>query len=717
MGLLLSAVSYLWATWPLSLLNKTPPYEYAALEKTRQIRLLQLLPREGDHLQCRVEAVDLDNTPPFTALSYTHGPPVARDAGDEARYNSLPLVPLLCEGRELLIKPSLAPALSQLDKLGKHGLYWIDQVCINQQDMLERSSQVMMMGDIYSTAKKVLLWLGEEGSDSNTAVIFIKELLPMFKDLLKQENGNPRDFHYSFSNPYIYDRLGIKRVPAEMWDGLAAFLERRSLCRVWTFQEALLPARIDVLCGATMISWKKLGALLKHLEDADWEVSLSRHHKSSLERTEILPGASLSWLMELRYYFFNPDPDYQTYLANISGGSENMDLILASISVMMLHIRLRSATDPRDHFYSLYGIVSILCQMALPQLPNPMMSPDYTMTVAEVYARNIKSLLVHSRSLLLLSHVEDWSQREQKELPSWVPDLTVPTSSLLPLQGTGGFFNASKGALPQILAAPNVETLSLVGHWVDTVTEIGDDLKGTRPGHTAFHKSVPLLLKMPTIYVTGQDRIEAFWRTLIADLGSGGSAHPAPTWLGQAFRQTLMEVFRPYQEAMLHFEGLMTLARSTPEAAALIPSLEEVLREKDRRAYVYDKQRTQASSSERLPADHDEPSELQETIQEFRRQEALAVPFIRQLSRIMAGRRVFRTNHTLLGLGHEATRPGDHIFLLLGARVPFVLRPISPAEGNSRACYEMVGEAYVHGIMQGEALARGHLKLMDINIM
>lgn len=206
-------------------------------------------------------------------------------------------------------------------------------------------------------------------------------------------------------------------------------------------------------------------------------------------------------------------------------------------------MRFRSATDPRDHFFSLYGTVSRMCHMAIPQLPNPPIRSDYTMTVAEVYTTNMKSLLAHSRSLLLLSHVEDRSQRSRTDLPSWVPDVTVVTTSLLPKQGTGDIFDASKGALPQILLAPNLETLSLVGYWVDTVTETGDDYDGARPLYEAFDKSVALLLRTPKTCITGQDRVEAFWRTLIADLGHGDSAHPAPAELGQAFRQSLMVLY------------------------------------------------------------------------------------------------------------------------------------------------------------------------------
>jgi hypothetical protein len=39
-------------------------------------------------------------------------------------------------------------------------MLWIDQICINQNSVAEKSSQVELMGDVYSKAKQVIVWLG-----------------------------------------------------------------------------------------------------------------------------------------------------------------------------------------------------------------------------------------------------------------------------------------------------------------------------------------------------------------------------------------------------------------------------------------------------------------------------------------------------------------------------------------------------------------------------
>lgn len=59
----------------------------------------------------------------------------------------------------------------------------------------------------------------------------------------------------------------------------------------------------------------------------------------------------------------------------------------------------------------------------------------------------------------------------------------------------------------------------------------------------------------------------------------------------------------------------------------------------------------------------------------------------------------FRTGNTL-GTGFPSVRPQDEIWFLHGAFAPVILRPI--ANGS----YRFMGEAYVHGVMYGEAGVR-----------
>ncbi|KAH8755177.1 hypothetical protein BGZ57DRAFT_933466 [Hyaloscypha finlandica] len=65
--------------------------------------------------------------------------------------------------------------------------------------------------------------------------------------------------------------------------------------------------------------------------------------------------------------------------------------------------------------------------------------------------------------------------------------------------------------------------------------------------------------------------------------------------------------------------------------------------------------------------------------------------------------RFFMTEKGYMGIGPTGCANGDIVCVLLGGELPYVLRPV----GNER--YKMVGQCYMHGIMDGEVIrgARG----------
>lgn len=71
-------------------------------------------------------------------------------------------------------------------------------------------------------------------------------------------------------------------------------------------------------------------------------------------------------------------------------------------------------------------------------------------------------------------------------------------------------------------------------------------------------------------------------------------------------------------------------------------------------------------------------------------------------------RRVFSTSDQRLGISIETIQPEDEIWLLAGGRVPYILR--KRTNGN----YEFIGEAYVHGIMMGEAWPEDEGELVHV---
>ncbi|KAF2450215.1 HET-domain-containing protein [Karstenula rhodostoma CBS 690.94] len=81
-------------------------------------------------------------------------------------------------------------------------------------------------------------------------------------------------------------------------------------------------------------------------------------------------------------------------------------------------------------------------------------------------------------------------------------------------------------------------------------------------------------------------------------------------------------------------------------------------------------------------------------------------------------RRLVSTSNGHLALVPEAAKEGDVIAVLSGGSVPYALRPDQHEDENqgSSTVYEFLGDAYVHGIMDGEAWPKEASKLSHIRM-
>ena len=149
-------------------------YQRSALDPSaKQIRLLQLQHSDNDDdmVKCSMTTVSLKACPKFNALSYAWGDgrKIAQIEVDDIR---------------VAVTASLGQALrqtrghmsSQMD-MGYDFSWalpiWADAICINQEDNNEREEQVCLMGDIYSSAHHVLVWLGDGSEATDIAIDLI----------------------------------------------------------------------------------------------------------------------------------------------------------------------------------------------------------------------------------------------------------------------------------------------------------------------------------------------------------------------------------------------------------------------------------------------------------------------------------------------------------------------------------------------------------------
>jgi hypothetical protein len=125
----------------------------------RQIRpvTVEAITKSGSDIKCRLEIVSLNDAPLYQALLYVWGDPNVTK-------------PIFLNDTYFHVTVNLAAALHRLRDQDDDVVFWIDAICIDQSNLAERSSQVKLMGDIYSKAERVVAWLGKEESHSRVAL-------------------------------------------------------------------------------------------------------------------------------------------------------------------------------------------------------------------------------------------------------------------------------------------------------------------------------------------------------------------------------------------------------------------------------------------------------------------------------------------------------------------------------------------------------------------
>lgn len=131
----------------------------------RQIRLLHVDP-DPTNLSAVLKIVSLNDKPSYTALSYTWGLEMSTGAG--IALNGCPRQPVT-----LNLQIALEHLCADADKPFK---LWIDALCINQSDLVEKSHQIRLMTDVYGIAESTCVWLGPAGDNSDLAMATIGEL-------------------------------------------------------------------------------------------------------------------------------------------------------------------------------------------------------------------------------------------------------------------------------------------------------------------------------------------------------------------------------------------------------------------------------------------------------------------------------------------------------------------------------------------------------------
>lgn len=98
------------------------------------IRCLILQPGLSDSpLEGKLKVFKLDQCPQYEAISYVWGRKIKCET-------------FVCDGRRTRITESLSMALHKFRHTDKPRVMWADSICMNQDDEIEKSHQVALMG-------------------------------------------------------------------------------------------------------------------------------------------------------------------------------------------------------------------------------------------------------------------------------------------------------------------------------------------------------------------------------------------------------------------------------------------------------------------------------------------------------------------------------------------------------------------------------------------
>ncbi|KAH6694338.1 heterokaryon incompatibility protein-domain-containing protein [Leptodontidium sp. MPI-SDFR-AT-0119] len=602
-------------------------FEYRPLTPHKaRIRLLDVLPEthhqsvespldqhHGDRalsessnpVSCTLSHVSLEAAPAYTALSYNWGDTAQR-------------VGILVNGATIMVTLNLEAALRHLRLPDKPLTLWVDFLCIDQSDKVEKSEQLEQMRQIYVQALSVVAWLGPAESNSDAALHWIQQYGGRSLDLgigtkpelrlrylLEALEANGKGLVDARLKKFAEDlKEGLSPTNLENADiitALSRLFKRPYWSRIWIIQELSSASRLIFMCGNRMVKDDHLNHAVRLLRNFGHYQHLQRTHDSPIAHS---PGVSVNSI----------DTHDPISLIKLRRAAVPSPLIH-----LMRSFRHFQATDPRDKVFALLGISKDTEALRL--------HPDYRKSCQEVYS-NLARTLIRNGYVEVLSLCEFPKQIDG--LPSWVHDWSAK-SYRSPLQQRSLDRRArpiTSILEPKFSASGTNQTISLEGghttSWrmplllratfLGEVQQVGMSWERNAFGRW-LHDLQKLSSLIPDTSILSGGGAHAVWRTAVAD---------------QEIRQGIGKPRLSEEKVRIVHELLKGVDMSLMDAQKFL------------RAGLSD--------------------------------------YCEQLRVVAQGRRPLLASGNYLGIGPRETEQGDLVFILLGADTPYILRRRSQDE-------------------------------------
>lgn len=724
-------------------------YVFKSLASADEIRILRILKgSRGQKIECALLPNALPTshnvhpnttvaTPKYDALSYWWGDDEARNEITINSYephrtasNRHSLYDF--ERHSFFIRPNLEAALRQIQSEERDVDIWVDAICINQEDKKEKTAQVSRMHEIYSRAEKVCIWLGAGVPETKETFDFLKEIL----------------------NLQNLDRLIASGETPEKWKLVVRLMENRWFSRRWVIQELALARDATVRWGAEKMDWSSFADAIALFMTKHDEI------KQILSRKPVYPNTSGPF-GDARALGANTLVNATNNLFRKSEDGKIQQRLLTLETLVSCQFLAFEASDPRDIIYAVLSIAkdtstdvsnltartswmvssqrkwtgvfrmlstAILhhCSQAIlhlfvpvpdpprtPPLHDARVAPDYDKSLIDVLADFMDYCIEHSHSLdILCRHwappprrktqhellIDGGASKEVERMPSWIPSIKGnafggPEDAIRGRLNGDSFvgslerqnqqrYNASAGLRPCVRFGRYWGFENQMDSFIQKTpakqlpTQCATQATAQRPwphsikyDGTLYIRGFRLdkitklsgrvsqgMIQMDALEMGGwpPDCIDPkvpdlLWRTLVADRGPDGIN--APAWYHRACRECLIHVDQNGDLNTNKVKGV----EGTP--TTIVSFLDRVQR----------------------------------------------VTWNRRFFQSRSDGDVKKGRSPRFGLVPPKAELGDIICIIFGCSVPVLLREFH-TYGDSY--FEFVGECYVHGYMDGEAVPK-----------
>lgn len=408
------------------------PYEYSALQSNGLFRFFVLESGTGNEpLRGSLKTSKLDEAPYFEAISYVWG------LLDRC-------VELICDNKQILITPSLSEVLHRVRLPDRSRTLWTDSVCINQDDLDEKGSQVALMGGIYRRSNRTLICVGaHHDGHAELTLTLMKDIdREIFASLTQEWESAPV---IDENHPLVHDTR---------WKSFFHLLDTPWFERGWVVQEAAHAQDGVVLWGAYDISWMMI------MKTIIW--MLRRAPLIALQIEHDLP------LLHIFCYAALNEDAIRPFSAKKNFWSD------ANTVLEILHNgRQYGVSDPRDRIYAFVDLP------ASDRSDKLQIVPSYHKSFPEVcrdLALNYLDIYGDLDILLYVSHDEDSITKDFASwIPMWGPDKCI--------NGSSRFHYASRAPLlerrqPKFSLGHGDKTLKLSGLRFAKIRMVSDVFEG-----------------------------------------------------------------------------------------------------------------------------------------------------------------------------------------------------------------------------------------------